>query len=117
MTLSPVVALKAEIGSDDDKDHLAAALFYLGIPSTGSVNEDIFRLSAEIDKYVPVFDYCSLDVQLRLDRLVTILGLKSNLKTYNVPVADLPEIAGRALGSQDGPEFAKVVKLLEGLYV
>lgn len=52
----------------------------------------------------------------KLDRLVTNLGLKSNLKTYNVPVADLPEIAGRALGGRDGPEFDRVVKLLEGLY-
>ena len=62
MTLSSVVALKAETASDDDKDHLAAALFYLGIPSTGSVNEDILKLSAEIDKYVPCLR--SLGVQL-----------------------------------------------------
>lgn len=50
-------------------------------------------------------------------RLVTRLGLKSNLTDYKVPVADLPKIAGGALGTQDGPDFLKVVKILEGLYV
>ena len=67
LTLSPVIALKAEIASDDDKDHLAAALFYLGIPSTGSVNEDVLKLSSEIDKYVPVLRAWILSSDLWID--------------------------------------------------
>jgi hypothetical protein len=49
-------------------------------------------------------------------RLVTRLGLKSNLTEYKVPTTDLPKIAGGALGGTDGPEFPKVVKMLEGLF-
>lgn len=49
-------------------------------------------------------------------RLVTRLGLKSNLAEYKVPRADLPKIAGGALGGTDGPDFPKVMKVLEGLY-
>lgn len=98
LTLSPVVALKVDLASQADKEHLAAALFYLRIPSTGSVDGDVLKLSSEIGK------------------LVNDLGLKSDLKTLNVPREDIPKIAGGALGGQDKPEFGKVVKLLEGLY-
>jgi hypothetical protein len=49
LTLAPIVALKAEIASQADKEDTAAALFYLGLPSTGSVEGDILKLSAMID--------------------------------------------------------------------
>lgn len=49
-------------------------------------------------------------------RLVTNLGLKSDLASYKVPTADLPKIAGGALGGIDSPDFPKVIKLLESLY-
>jgi len=51
-----------------------------------------------------------------IDELVTRLGLKSNLAEYKVPTSDFPKIAGGALGGMDGPDFPKVVKLLEGLH-
>ena len=44
------------------------------------------------------------------------LGLKSDLAEYKVPRADLPNIAGGALGGKDAPDFPRVVQLLEGLY-
>jgi hypothetical protein len=47
---------------------------------------------------------------------VNNLGLKSTLTEYNVPREDAPEIAGLALGGNDRPEYAKVVRILEGLY-
>jgi alcohol dehydrogenase class IV len=99
LTLAPVVALKADIASQEDKEFVAAALFHLRQPSTGSVDGDVRKVASEIDG------------------LVTRLGLKSNLTDYKVPIADLPKIAGGAIGGQDGPDFPKVVKLLEGLYL
>jgi hypothetical protein len=38
--------------------------------------------------------------------------LKSDLAKYNVPITDVPKIAG----GKDAPDFLKIVKLLEGLY-
>jgi len=99
LTLAPVVVLKSEIASQEDKEWTARTLFYLGQPSTGSVEGDMRKLAAEING------------------LVTRLGLKSNLAEYKVPTSDLPKIAGGALGRTDGPDFPKVVKLLEGLYL
>jgi len=98
MTLAPTVALQAEIGSQEDKEYLARALFYLRQPSTGSINGDVHQLSSLIAK------------------LVEDLGLKSSPADYNVPLGDVPKIAELTLGSKDGPVFGKVVKLLEGLY-
>jgi len=98
LTLAPVVALKAEIASQEDKESIAATLFYLGQQSTGSVEGDMRKLAADIDA------------------LVTSLGLKSNLAEYKVPTGDLPKIAGGALGGRDGPDCPRVVQLLEGLY-
>ena len=49
LTLAPVVALKAEIASQEDKESTAAALFYLGQQSTGSVEGDMRKLAADID--------------------------------------------------------------------
>jgi len=98
LTLAPVVALKADIASQEDKESIAAALFYLRKPSTGSVEGDVRKVASEIDG------------------LVLSLGLKSNLAEYKVPIADLPKIASGAMGGNDGPDFPKVVKLLEGLY-
>ncbi|KAJ6602415.1 alcohol dehydrogenase IV [Mycena vulgaris] len=89
LTLSPVVALQSRIASQEDKDCLAAALFYLREPSTGSVDGDVLRLSALIAG------------------LVQRLGLKSTLSEYKVPKEDLAKIAQ---GRED------LVELLNGIY-
>jgi hypothetical protein len=48
LTLAPVVALKAEIASPEDKEWLANALFYLRIPPSGSLDKDVLILSGAI---------------------------------------------------------------------
>lgn len=98
LTLAPVVALKAETASREDKKWLANALFYLRIPPSGSLDKDILILSNAIRD------------------LVDRLGLTSTLSEYKVPKEDLPGIAERALGRSDDPIHPQVVKLLEGLY-
>jgi len=98
LTLAPTVLLKSEVASEDDKKALAAALFYLHEPSTGSVEGDVRRLAHLIDD------------------LITRLGLHSTLTEYKVPKEDLTSIASQALGSENDPTVPKVVKLLESLY-
>lgn len=98
ITLAPVVDMKADVASEEDKKYLAEALFHLRVPSTGSVEGDIRRLASLIDE------------------LVNDLGLRSTLSEYKVPQVDIPDIAARALGSADDPIFERVVKLLEGRY-
>ncbi|EIW63198.1 iron-containing alcohol dehydrogenase [Trametes versicolor FP-101664 SS1] len=98
LTLAPTVALQTELASGEDKEWLSGALFHLRQPSTGSIDGDIRKLSAEIYS------------------LVEGLGLRSTLTEYNVPRADLPEIAQLALGSKEDPAQPKVVALLEALY-
>ncbi|KAM6502209.1 alcohol dehydrogenase IV [Amanita muscaria] len=98
LTLAPVVALKAEVASQEDKEYLAEALYYLRESPTGSLEGDVRRLATLIDK------------------LVEDLGLKSTLGEYKVPQSDVLDIATRALGSADHPDIDKVVKLLENLY-
>ncbi|GJE95880.1 alcohol dehydrogenase IV [Phanerochaete sordida] len=98
LTLAPVVALKAETASREDKEWLANALFYLRIPPSGSIDKDILILSDAIRN------------------LVRNLGLASTLAEYKVPKEDLPLIAEKALGRADDPVHSKVVKLLESLY-
>ncbi|TFK90383.1 alcohol dehydrogenase IV [Polyporus arcularius HHB13444] len=98
LTLAPVVALKAETASKEDKEWLAGALFYLRKPSTGSLEGDITQLSVEIQK------------------LVDGLGLHSTLSQYKVPQEDVRTIAERAVGKED-PLLPKVVGLLQGIYV
>ncbi|CDO75524.1 hypothetical protein BN946_scf184871.g5 [Trametes cinnabarina] len=98
LTLARVVALKAETASQEDKEWLAGALFYLRKPSTGSLENDILKLSAEIQ------------------RLVDDLGLHSTLAEYKVPREDVPQIAELAVGTKDDPTLPKVVALLESLY-
>ncbi|KAI0371119.1 iron-containing alcohol dehydrogenase [Pilatotrama ljubarskyi] len=99
LTLAPVVALKAETASQEDKEWLAGALFYLRKPSAGSLESDILKLSVDIQQ------------------LVDSLGLHSTLSEYKVPREDLPQIAELALGSKDDPLLPKVIALLESLYV
>ncbi|KAI0745044.1 alcohol dehydrogenase IV [Earliella scabrosa] len=98
LTLAPVVALKAEVASPEDKEWLAGALFHLRKPSTGSVEGDILKLSLEIQQ------------------LVDGLGLRSTLVQYNVPRGDIAQIAELAVGSRDDPVYPKTVALLEALY-
>jgi hypothetical protein len=42
--------MKADVGSQEDKEWLAEALSYLGEPSTGSLEGDVRRLAALINK-------------------------------------------------------------------
>ncbi|KAH7923185.1 Dehydroquinate synthase-like protein [Leucogyrophana mollusca] len=97
LTLSPVVAYKAEVASTDDKQCLAQALFYLSEPSTGSLDGDVLKLAYLIGD------------------LVQRLGLKGTLRGYNVPKEDLPKIAQLALG-EDQSAHSQVVKVLESIY-
>ncbi|KAJ6510283.1 alcohol dehydrogenase IV [Mycena vitilis] len=89
LTLSPVVELQSRIASNEDKEYLADALFYLREPTTGSIDGDILKLSALIAG------------------LVEQLGLKSTLSEYKVPREDFSAIAQ---GSED------LVELLNGIY-
>jgi len=98
LTLAPTVLLKSEIASEDDKKALAAALFYLHEPSTGSLEGDVRRLAQLINN------------------LVINLGLQSSLSEYKVPTEDLTSIANQALGRDNDPDLPRVVKLLEGIY-
>lgn len=103
LTLAPVVALQARVASPEHKKALSRALFYLKIASTGDDEEDIQLLAHAIE------------------HLVIELGLKSDLKAYNVPREDLSKIAEGALGGATGegkedPRFEGVVKILEGLH-
>ncbi|EKM54125.1 uncharacterized protein PHACADRAFT_145770 [Phanerochaete carnosa HHB-10118-sp] len=98
ITLAPVVALMAETACHEDKEWLANAIFYLRIPSSGSLDKDILTLSDAIRG------------------LVDKLGLTSTLTEYIVPKEDLPKIAERTLGRADGPLYPEVVKLLENMY-
>lgn len=90
--------LKADTASQEDKESLAASLFYLRQPSTGSLDGDVRKFAAEIEG------------------LVTRLGLKTSLEQYKVPKDDLPGIATRAMGGSDKPHFAQVVELLESIF-
>ncbi|KAL5528036.1 hypothetical protein ACEPAF_7172 [Sanghuangporus sanghuang] len=103
LTLAPVVALQASIAIPEHKKALSRALFYLKIESTGDNEEDIQLLAHAIE------------------HLVIVLGLKTDLKAYNVPREDLQKIAEGALSGGMGqgkidPRFESVVKILEDLY-
>ncbi|KAI0745051.1 alcohol dehydrogenase IV [Earliella scabrosa] len=114
ITLAPVVGLKAETASPEDKEWLANALHHLRLPSTGSIDGDIQKLSQEIQHCV-----MSIPPHLifsRARRLVDDLGLHSTLSEYKVPREDIPHIVELATGSKDDPEYSKAVALLEGLY-
>ena len=116
------MALQAEISVHEHKQYLAKALFYLNVPTSGSIDGDIRRLSTEIAKcviiYLPPSAYTVLIcvVTLRIYSLVESLGLKSYLETFNVPREDLPHIAGLALGNDSHKAYSRVVKILEDLY-
>ncbi|VDB95141.1 unnamed protein product [Peniophora sp. CBMAI 1063] len=99
LTLAPVVRLKARHASQEDKEWLAGALFYLRQTPTGSIDGDVARLADLIEK------------------LVIDLGLESTLTEYNVPRDHAPQIAEKAMGGQSDKTYPDVVKLLEGLYV
>ncbi|KAF9481548.1 alcohol dehydrogenase IV [Pholiota conissans] len=98
LTLAPTVLLKSELASEIDKAALAASLFHLREPSTGSIDGDVRRLATLINE------------------LVISLGLQSTLEQYKVPKEDFPRIAKEALGRDDDPELPRVVELLESIY-
>lgn len=52
LTLAPVIALKAEIASDEDKQWLSGVLFHLQRSSSGSREKDILTLSSAVQQYV-----------------------------------------------------------------
>ncbi len=52
LTLAAVVKLQTELASAEDKKYLADVLFYLKVPSEGSVDTDIYLLSDLLDKCV-----------------------------------------------------------------
>ena len=114
--MAPTVALKAQIASQEDRQHLANALFYLRHPSAGSADADVVQLSSLIHGWVELIWAISLSHLNALHSLVVELGLQSNLSEYNVPTEDIPKIAAGALGREDDPHRAQVVKLLQGLY-
>ncbi|TRM69933.1 hypothetical protein BD626DRAFT_475802 [Schizophyllum amplum] len=99
LTLAPVVALKADTASEEDKQSLAKALFYIQEPSTGDVRKDVLTLAS------------------RINNLVDSLGLTSNLEAFKVPKENLSSIATQAVGSQEDPLVPKVVSLLEDIYL
>ncbi|KAI0344579.1 alcohol dehydrogenase IV [Trametopsis cervina] len=98
LTLAPVVAIKADAATDEEKKWLADALFYICRPSQGSEEKDILALSQAIDQ------------------LVADLGLRSTLAHYKVPKEDIESIAEKALGGKQDALFPRVVALLEKLY-
>jgi len=98
LTLAPVVVLKADIASPEDKAALAEALFHLREPTTGSVEGDIRRVGNKIDE------------------LVRGLGLHRTLASYKVPRANLPTIAKLALAGDDPDLQPRVEALLESIY-
>ncbi|KAF9269251.1 iron-containing alcohol dehydrogenase [Marasmius fiardii PR-910] len=98
LTLAPVVKLKAEVSSQEDKEWLAGALFHLRKSSTGSLEGDVGLLSESIQE------------------LVENLGLKSALSQYKVPKEDLADLTTKSVGREDDPTWEKVFKILESLY-
>ncbi|KAF9033252.1 alcohol dehydrogenase IV [Hymenopellis radicata] len=96
LTLAPVVALQAEMQSDEHKEVLAKAIYHLHRDSTGTVEGDIQLLSTLIKE------------------LVIELGLDSTLTEYNVPEKDFEEISRKLVGSDDAM-VGKVTELLRGL--
>ncbi|KAG1734725.1 alcohol dehydrogenase IV [Suillus paluster] len=98
LTLASVVNLQAEIASQEDKEYLAEALFYLREPSTGTVDGDVRKLSSMIN------------------RLVQELGLRRTLSQYGVPTGDIEQIAVRAVGQEGEELLSKVKILLESIY-
>ncbi|KAG0706128.1 alcohol dehydrogenase IV [Suillus ampliporus] len=98
LTLASVVNLQAEIASQEDKECLAEALFYLREPSTGTVDGDVRKLSSMINS------------------LVQELGLQKTLSQYGVPTGEIEQIAVRAVGPGNEELSSKVNILLESIY-
>lgn len=98
LTLAPAVALQAQVGTQENKEFVAAALRHIGEPSTGTVEGDILKFSELVQ------------------RLIQDLGLHSRLSDYNVPRGDLRDVAVQALGGEDHTDLEKVVKMLEDMY-
>ncbi|KAI0633700.1 iron-containing alcohol dehydrogenase [Trametes polyzona] len=100
LTLAPVVALKAESASHQEKEWLAGALAHIRRPSSGSLRDVILTLSTDIQK------------------LVDDLGLHSTLAEYKVPREEIPTIA--KLSVKESPAdmalLDKVAPMLESIY-
>ncbi|KAI8975868.1 hypothetical protein BD414DRAFT_497167 [Trametes punicea] len=120
LTLAPVVALKAQSLSHEDKEWLAGALYYLCKPHTGSVEDDVLALSMDIQRCTwGSLLYCvTRRFDTHSDSLVDDLGLHSMLSEYHMPMEELPKIAEMSVeeSSLDEPLLQKVVALLESIY-
>lgn len=98
LTLPSIIAFQAQVGTQENKEFVAAALKYIGEPSTGTVDGNILNFSNHVQ------------------RLIQKLGLHSKLSEYNVPRGDLREIATQSLGQVDHPWIENVVNMLEDMY-
>jgi len=107
----------ANVVSPEDRVWLAGSLRFIGLEQSGVVETDIHKLADAIAKYV----YCApclsqlRGTSLRF-RLISDLGLQSNLTEYRVPKEDALDIATRAVGGSDNPLLPQVVKLVQNLY-
>jgi len=98
LTLGPVIKLKARTESDANKEAIAEVLFYLGIPSSGNVEQDVVRVGEEVEG------------------LVRRLGLHTTFKECRVPEKDIDIIATAAKHiPQDEPHYDQVRDMLSKL--
>ncbi|KAJ9635823.1 hypothetical protein H2201_000184 [Coniosporium apollinis] len=96
LTLGHVLKLKAQ--KPEDAAQIARVLPLIGQPRSGNDREDAIKVGDEILK------------------LVDSLGLKTNLKEYNVGDDQATVIANRATGVKEGELYDKVLELVRNLY-
>jgi len=48
LTLPSAIALQAQVGTQENKEFVAAALKHIGVPSTGTVDSDILKFSNHV---------------------------------------------------------------------
>ncbi|EON66042.1 hypothetical protein W97_05285 [Coniosporium apollinis CBS 100218] len=96
LTLGHVIKLKAQ--KPEDAAQIARVLAVIGQSRTGDDRQDATKVGDEILK------------------LVDSLGLKTNLKEYNVGDDQVTVIANRATGAKEGELYDKVLELVRNLY-
>lgn len=97
LTLGRVVKLKAKT-DEEAAGQVARLLPFLGEGVTGDARRDAERVGE------------------RIVELVRELGLETNLNKYGVGTDQIPIIAKRATGKEEGEVYEKVVELVEGLF-
>ena len=93
ISLAGVVRLKAQ--NPEDAAHLARALPFIGQSKSGNDTKDALKVADAIE------------------RLVKDLGLESRLKDYNVGSDQVSVVAKTATGSESGPLYEGVAKIVE----